>query len=86
MIVARVPGRCRNGVFRSRSGVFRALRKDKAIIGKCLMAVSGIGPIMSSATVAAIGHRRSILQGPRLRRLAWTGAAADLDRRPHSSW
>src|SRR5882762_5783062 len=31
-------------------------------------------------------HWRRILQRPRLRRLAWTGAQADLDGRPQSTW
>ena len=43
-----------------------------------LMSVPGIGPIISSAMVAAI-----VLQGSRLRRLVGTRAQAGLDRRPH---
>jgi hypothetical protein len=47
-----------------------------------LMTVPGIGPIISSATVAAIGtgdaHER-----PRLRRLARARAETAIDRRPH---
>ncbi len=44
-----------------------------------LMSVPGIGPIISSAMVAAIGTGDAILQRPRLRRLARTGAQADVD-------
>jgi hypothetical protein len=48
-----------------------------------LMTVPGIGPIISSAMVAGNRHWRCVLQRPRLRRLAWTGAETDVDRRPH---
>ena len=48
-----------------------------------LMTVPGIGPIISSATVAAIGTGDVFCQGPRLRRLARPGAQADLDRGSH---
>jgi transposase len=62
------------------SGEIEALaRLDQACLR--LMTVPGIGPIISSAMVAAIWQR--ILQRPRLRRLPWTGAQADLDGRPH---
>jgi transposase len=47
-----------------------------------LMTVPGIGPIISSAMVAAIGSGEVFSKG-RFRRLAWTGAETDLDRRPH---
>jgi transposase len=48
-----------------------------------LRTVLGIGPIISIATVAAIGTGDVFSKGRRLRRLAWIGAPADLDRRPH---
>ena len=48
-----------------------------------LMSVPGIGPIISSAMVAAIGTWRCVLQRPRLCRLAGARSKADLDRRPH---
>ena len=46
-----------------------------------LMSVPGIGPIISSATVAAIGARDAFAKRPRLRRLAGTRPQADLDWR-----
>src|SRR5215207_9578500 len=48
-----------------------------------LMSVPGIGPIISSATVAADRHRRRVLERARLRRLARACAAADLHGRSH---
>jgi transposase len=48
-----------------------------------LMTVPGIGPIISSAMVAAIGTGDVFSTLPRLRRLAWTGAETNVDRRPH---
>jgi transposase len=51
-----------------------------------LMTVPGIGPIISSATVAAIGNGAAILKGTRLRRLARAGAQTDVDWRPHNPW
>ncbi|SIO65418.1 Transposase [Bradyrhizobium erythrophlei] len=64
------------------SGEIEALaRQDQAC--SRLMTVPGIGPIISSAMVAAIGTGDVFLQRPRLRRLARTGAQADLDGRPH---
>ena len=48
-----------------------------------LMSVPGIGPIISSAVIAAIGVWRRVLEGTRLRRLARAGAQADLDGRSH---
>ena len=46
------------------SGKIEALaRQDQASLR--LMTVPGIGPIISSAMVAAIGHWRRILQRPR---------------------
>ena len=48
-----------------------------------LMTVPGIGPIISSAMVAAIGDGAVFAKGTRLWRLARTGAPANLDRRPH---
>ncbi|MGY4330962.1 transposase [Bradyrhizobium sp. LB7.2] len=56
-------------------------RQDKGC--ERLMTVPGIGPIISSAMVAAIGTGDVFSKRPRLRRLAWTGAEADIDRRPH---
>jgi transposase len=47
-----------------------------------LMSVPGIGPIISSAVVAAIGSGDVFSKG-RLRGLARTGAEADLDGRSH---
>ena len=44
---------------------------------------SGIGPIISSAMVAAIGNGDAFSEGRRLRRLAGSRAEADLDWRPH---
>ncbi len=46
-----------------------------------LMSVPGIGPIISSATVAAIGAGDAFAKRPRLRRLAGTRPQADLDWR-----
>ena len=64
------------------SGEIEALaRQDQAC--SRLMTVPGIGPIISSAMVAAIGTGDVFSQRPRLRRLARTGAQADLDGRPH---
>jgi hypothetical protein len=50
-----------------------------------LMRVSGIGQIISSAMVAAIGNGAMFTKGTRLRRWAGTGVQANLDRRPHDS-
>ena len=50
---------------------------------KRLVSVPGIGPIISSAMVAAIGTGDALLKRPRLRRLAGPRAQADLDWRPH---
>ena len=47
------------------------------------MTVPGIGPIISSATVAAIGNGAAFAKGRELRRLARTGAKADIDGRPY---
>ena len=67
------------------TGEIEALaRQDQAC--SRLMTVPGIGPIISSAMVAAIGTGdvfSKVLQRPRLRRPARTGAQADLDGRPH---
>jgi transposase len=64
------------------SGEIEALaRQDQAC--ERLMTVPGIGPIISSVMVGRDRHRRCVLEGPRLRRLARPGAEADLDRRPH---
>jgi transposase len=61
------------------TGEIEALaRQDQAC--SRLMTVPGIGPIISSAMVAAIGTGDVF---SRLRRLARTGAQADLDGRPH---
>jgi transposase len=61
------------------SGEIEALaRQDQACVR--LMTVPGIGPIISSAMVDR--HRRRVLQGPRLRRLARAGPEANLDGRP----
>src|SRR2546427_1975587 len=46
-----------------------------------LMTVPGIGPIISSAMVAAIGNGEVFSKGRDF--AAWLGAAADLDPRPH---
>jgi transposase len=43
------------------------------------MTVPGIGPIISSAMVAAIGRGEVFSKG----RLAWPCCQADIDRRPH---
>ena len=48
-----------------------------------LMSVPGIGPIISSATVAAIGTGDRVCEGARLRRLARTCATANLHGRSH---
>ena len=56
-------------------------RQDQAC--SRLMTVPGIGPIISSAMVAAIGTGDVFSKGRGLRRLARTGAQADLDGRPH---
>src|ERR1700680_2593038 len=48
-----------------------------------LMTVPGIGPIISSATVSAIGNGAAFSKGRELRRLARTGAKADIDGRPY---
>ena len=48
-----------------------------------LMSVPGVGPIIASAMVAAIGNGAAFQPGPRLRRLARAGAEADLNGRPH---
>ena len=58
-------------------------RRDPACVR--LMSVPGIGPIISSAMVAAIGTRRRVFQGARLRRLARARAQADLHWRSHHS-
>jgi hypothetical protein len=49
-----------------------------------LMSVPGVGPIISSAMVAATGAGDSLLQGPGLRRMAGPRFEADVDRRPHN--
>ena len=67
------------------SGEIDALARQDAGCER-LMSVPGIGPIISSAMVAAIGAGDSVLQGPRLRRLAGAGPQADLDGRPHDPW
>jgi len=48
-----------------------------------LMSVPGIGPIISTATVAAIGTGDGLLQRPRLRRMAGTRAQTNLYWRPY---
>jgi transposase len=48
-----------------------------------LMTVPGIGPIISSAMVAAIGNGAVFTKGTPLRRLARTGAQTNRDWRPH---
>jgi hypothetical protein len=53
---------------------------------KRLMTVPGIGPIISSAMVACNRQRCGVFERPRLRRLARTGAQANLDRRSHDPW
>jgi transposase len=47
-----------------------------------LMTVPGIGPIISSATVAAIGTGHVFSKGTRLRRLARIGSQTKVDRWP----
>src|SRR6516165_8012997 len=47
------------------------------------MSVPGIGPIISSAMVAAIGSGDAFCERPRLRRLAGPSPQAELDWRPH---
>ncbi len=64
------------------SGEIEAIARQDAGCER-LMSVPGIGPIISSAMVAAIGSWRSVHQRPRLRRLAGAGPEADIDRRPH---
>jgi transposase len=49
-----------------------------------LMSVPGVGPIISSAMVAAIGNGAAFSEGARLRRLARVGTQADVDRRSHN--
>ncbi len=67
------------------SGEIEALaRQDQAC--SRLMTAPGIGPIISSAMVAAIGTGDVFSKGRGLRRLAWTGAQTDLDGRPHNLW
>jgi len=48
-----------------------------------LMTVPGIGPIISSATVAAIGNGAAFSKGRDFGALARTGAKADIDGRPY---
>jgi transposase len=48
-----------------------------------LMSVPGVGPIISSAVVAAIGTGAGFKQGRDFGALAWAGAEAGVDRRPH---
>jgi transposase len=55
-------------------------RQDEAC--QRLMPVPGIGPIISSRG-GRDRHWTHVLEGPRPRRLAWTCAEADIDRRPH---
>ena len=64
------------------SGEIDALARQDAGCER-LMSVPGIGPIISSAMVAAIGSRGCVLQRPRLRRLAGAGPQADLDGGSH---
>ena len=47
------------------------------------MSVPGVGPIISSAVVAAIGTGAGFKQGRDFRGLAWAGTEAGVDRRPH---
>ena len=54
------------------SGEIEAIARQDAGCER-LMSVPGIGPIISSAMVAAIGSWRCVLQRPRLRRLAGPG-------------
>jgi transposase len=49
-----------------------------------LMSVPGIGPIIASATVAAIGTGEVFSKGRDFAALARTGAAANLDWRPYN--
>ena len=58
-------------------------KRDPACVR--LMSVPGIGPIISSAMVAAIRQRRWVFQGARLRRLARPRAQADVNWRSHHS-
>ena len=64
------------------SGEIEALARQDAGCER-LMSVPGIGPIISSAMVAAIGSWRCVLQRPRLCRLAGARSETDLDRGPH---
>jgi transposase len=56
-------------------------RQDKGC--ERLMSVPGIGPLISSAMLAAIGAGEAFLERPRLRRLARARAETAIDRRPH---
>jgi len=56
---------------------------DQELACERLMTVPGIGPIISSAMVAAIGNGAVFSKGRDFGRLARTGSQADLDRRPH---
>ena len=44
-----------------------------------LMTVPGIGPIIASAMVAAIGNGNAFAKGTRFCRMAWSGAETDVD-------
>jgi hypothetical protein len=48
-----------------------------------LMSIPGVGPIISSAVVAAIGNGAGFQAGARFRRLAWVDTEAGVDRGPH---
>jgi hypothetical protein len=61
----------------------RLVRRHYKLDGARLAARPGIRPIISSATAAAVGTGAVLSKDRSLRRLAWTGAAADLDRRLH---
>jgi transposase len=64
------------------SGEIEALARQDAGCDR-LMSVPGVGPIISSAMVAAIGNGDVFFQRPRLRRLVGARPQADIDRRPH---
>ena len=66
----------------SLSGEIEAVARQDASCER-LMSVPGIGPIISSAMVAAIGAGDVFSKGRELRRLAWARSETNLDRRPH---
>jgi transposase len=67
------------------SDITRLVEQDPAC--ERLMTVPGIGPIISlERHCGRDRQRRGVRQGARLRRLARTGAPADIDGRPHNPW